>query len=190
MMRACFFLVRLTWLAGLVLACGAEDPEDGTLGAKDEPIECGPLTCEAAEICAVYEPSPLSAATETTYECAPPPTDCDPSSLCDCNINEGMWEGVRVTGCSVLDTRTLTISDGMCGTSTCAQGEGCIAFGSAYSGAESISKNYCFPMPEGCTSSFDFCDTDCPLRLAEAAGETHQGCLGSDGLSAVLVRDE
>lgn len=63
-------------------------------------------------------------------------------------------------------------------------------FGSAYSNAERAVNNYCFALPEGCSVSDDFCDTDCAERLAEAAGETYAGCFSTGWGVAAMVESE
>lgn len=173
----------------MAIACGSTDDDAATLGAKDEPIDCGDLTCSEDEMCLVFESSPLGVSFDTYFECALIPSGCEGASFCDCGGTEGDFNGQPIAGCVALGTRELTVTDDSCGTAPCAEGEGCIAFGWEFSSQGDITENYCHPLPDGCAASLEFCDSGCAELLADSAGETYSGCVGSEAISGVLVEE-
>lgn len=183
-------LVGLCLLIPSLFAMGACSPDDGgdgnEVGGNTE-TQCGELTCTPDEFCLTHDPSPFGLPGETTLSCVRIPDGCEGLSFCDCEATEGQWEGEPITSCTNLGERHLTVTDPSCGTEVCAPNEGCIAFGTEYSNHDQAGENYCHPLPDGCTASREFCDTDCPARLAESAGEIPAGCMGTSWVGASLV---
>jgi hypothetical protein len=111
--------------------------------------------------------------------CVPAPPGCDISSLCDCELRDGDWEGQPITGCSILGERSLYVTDVTCGSRRCTPNEVCLA--------RSDDQSF-VPLPEGCNVSMDFCDTDCADEVARQAGATQaNGCMSADWAVAVTL---
>jgi len=174
-------------LLALATGCGGGGSSGG--GPEEETqTECGDILCESDEFCLTHEASPLGEANESVLSCEKIPSGCEGLSFCDCEATESLWQGDPISGCTNLGEKHLTTNAGICGSEKCGEGEGCIAFGTKFSNSTRAGENFCHALPEGCQVSSDFCESDCAARLAEAAGQTYQGCMATSWGVAALVQ--
>jgi hypothetical protein len=173
----------------LAIGCGDDggDPDqDPELTLfPDGPLECGDLMCSAKEICVEKRASPFFGKNESeiTRACAPPPSGCDRSDLCDCELET--FDGLAVQGCFNFGGPTLSVVDANCGDRICTEQEGCLAQRELGGGFVPLR---CVPLPSGCSRNTAFCDTNCATRLVQAQGlERITGCFSSDWMVGAYV---
>ncbi len=172
----------------LLLGCGSSNSTTDDGGGDAGSAECGESTCTGQQICIIRQSGPFTADAPDTYECADPPEGCAPSSLCDCEAASGSWEGLPVTGFSLLGERSLYVTDTSCGTlPPCGLAEACMAQGSPFTEVGAAS---CQPLPEGCAVDRTFCEAGCGESVASAAGRSYAGCAAATWGVGVYVDAE